>query len=74
MTPTPPRQTFRIDEAREALRRAMPRIAPVRRVGLLTYGPGGADSCGGIGLHLRRARMRRGPDLRARLRGCGPVA
>ncbi|THH36987.1 VWA domain-containing protein [Aliishimia ponticola] len=31
----------RIVEAREAVRRAMPFIAPVRRVGLIIYGPGG---------------------------------
>jgi Ca-activated chloride channel family protein len=40
----------RIEEARQALRRAMPEIAPVRRVGLLTYGPGGSGSCSGIDL------------------------
>lgn len=42
----------RIEEARAAMRRAMPQIAPVRRVGLLIYGPGGADSCSGIGLRF----------------------
>jgi len=47
-----PNAPSRIEDARAALRRAMPRIAPVRRVGLLTYGPGGADSCGGIVLQF----------------------
>src|SRR6056297_3671529 len=47
-----PSAPTRIDEARAALRRAMPRIAPVRRVGLLTYGPGGVEGCGGIGLQF----------------------
>ncbi|MEL6807030.1 MAG: vWA domain-containing protein [Pseudomonadota bacterium] len=43
----------RIDEAREALRDAMPDITPVRRVGLLTYGPGAsADSCSNIDLRF----------------------
>ena len=43
----------RIDEAREALRDAMPDITPVRRVGLLTYGPGtSADSCSNIDLRF----------------------
>ena len=43
----------RIAEAREALRDAMPDITPVRRVGLLTYGPGAnADSCSNIDLRF----------------------
>ena len=42
----------RIEEARAALRRALPGIAAVRDVGLLTYGPGGADSCTGIALRV----------------------
>ncbi|WP_420556740.1 vWA domain-containing protein [Roseovarius sp.] len=40
----------RIEDARTALRRALPGIAPVRRVGLLTYGPGPEGSCDGINL------------------------
>ncbi|MBM7069981.1 VWA domain-containing protein [Actibacterium sp. 188UL27-1] len=42
----------RIVEARKALRRALPDITPFRDVGLLVYGPGGADSCSGIDLRL----------------------
>jgi len=42
----------RIDEARSAMRRAMPRVAPYRRVGLVVYGPGGADGCSGIDLRF----------------------
>lgn len=43
----------RIVEAREALRDAMPDITPFRRVGLLTYGPGGNyDSCQNIDLRF----------------------
>lgn len=40
----------RIEDARTALRRALPGIAPVRRVGLLTYGTGPEGSCDGINL------------------------
>jgi len=42
----------RIAEARTALHRAMPQIAPYRRVGLLVYGPGGTQSCTGIDLRF----------------------
>lgn len=42
----------RIQEARSAMHRAMPQIAPFRRVGLLVYGPGGGDSCSGIDLRF----------------------
>ncbi|MEM9100101.1 MAG: VWA domain-containing protein [Pseudomonadota bacterium] len=35
----------RIVEARQAIRRAMPDIAPYRHVGLLIYGPGPDDAC-----------------------------
>lgn len=45
-----PTAPTRIDDAREAMRRAMPQIAPVRRVGLLVYGPGPEGSCDGITL------------------------
>lgn len=38
----------RIDDARTALRDAMPQIAPIRRIGLITYGPGPENSCEGI--------------------------
>ena len=38
----------RIVEAREAMRRVMPRVEHVRRIGLLTYGPGGVSSCKGV--------------------------
>ncbi|MEL6466839.1 MAG: VWA domain-containing protein [Pseudomonadota bacterium] len=43
----------RIVDARDALRDALPDITPFRRVGLLTYGPGGnADSCANIDLRF----------------------
>lgn len=47
-----PTAPTRIDDARDALRRAMPQIAPIRRVGLLVYGPGPEGSCDGINLHF----------------------
>ena len=42
----------RIVEARQAMRDAMPDIAPYRRVGLLVYGPGEGDACGNIDLRF----------------------
>lgn len=42
------RRVTRIAEARKAVARAMPQIAPHRRVGLLIYGPNTGDSCSGI--------------------------
>ncbi|MEM6588147.1 MAG: VWA domain-containing protein [Pseudomonadota bacterium] len=42
----------RLDDARLAMHRAMPQIAPFRRVGLLVYGPNGADGCTGIDLRF----------------------
>lgn len=47
-----PTAPTRIEDARAALRRAMPHIAPVRRVGLLVYGPGPEGTCEGINLHF----------------------
>ncbi|WP_299891760.1 vWA domain-containing protein [uncultured Ruegeria sp.] len=43
----------RIDAARAALRDVMPQIAPIRRIGLITYGPGPENSCDGINLKFR---------------------
>lgn len=40
----------RIVEARAAMARVMPDVEAVRRIGLVTYGPGGADACSGIRL------------------------
>lgn len=38
----------RIEEARTAVANILPEVAPIRRIGLLTYGPGAADACRGI--------------------------
>lgn len=42
----------RIVEARQAVRRAMPGIAPFRRVGLLIYGPGSGGACDNLDLRF----------------------
>lgn len=42
----------RITEARQAIRRAMPDIAPYRRVGLLTYGPGQNGACENVNVRF----------------------
>lgn len=46
------RQVTRIAEARVAVARAMPQIAPNRRVGLLIYGPNTGDSCSGVDIRF----------------------
>ncbi|WP_232279556.1 vWA domain-containing protein [Roseobacter sp. AzwK-3b] len=60
-----PTAPTRIDEARAALAQAMPRIAVVRRVGLLTYGPGGTDACSGIDLRFGPIDDAAGPIIAA---------
>jgi Ca-activated chloride channel family protein len=47
-----PTAATRINDARAALRRVMPEIAPYRRIGLLTYGAGGTHPCSGITRHF----------------------
>jgi Ca-activated chloride channel family protein len=42
----------RIFEARRALRRAIPQIAPFRRLGLVIYGPGPEEACHNIDLRF----------------------
>lgn len=42
----------RIEEARRAMRMVMPQVERFRRIGLLTYGPGGAGGCSGIRTHF----------------------
>ena len=38
----------RIDRVREAMRKVLPTIAPKKRLGLVTYGPGSANKCENI--------------------------
>jgi Ca-activated chloride channel family protein len=42
----------RIDSARAALARILPSVAPKRRLGLITYGPGSRAPCANISLQL----------------------
>lgn len=42
----------RIFEARRAMHEAMPQIAERRQLGLVVYGPGGADECAGVALRF----------------------
>ncbi|TFL19765.1 VWA domain-containing protein [Jannaschia formosa] len=42
----------RIAEARAAVARVMPQVEQVRRIGLMTYGPGGDTACTGLRLHF----------------------
>ena len=51
----------RIVEARQAIRRAMPDIAPYRRVGLLTYGPGPNGACENLDLRFGPIAESAGP-------------
>ena len=55
----------RIVEARQAMRRAMPGIAPYRRVGLLIYGPGPKDACDNIELRFAPRDDAAGPVIEA---------
>lgn len=43
----------RIDDARDALRRALPDITPFRRVGLVVYGPGAAAPCANVSVEIQ---------------------
>lgn len=42
----------RIFEARRAVATVMPQVAADRRIGLVVYGPGSVDPCGGVKLHF----------------------
>ncbi len=55
----------RIKEAREAIRRAMPDIAPYRRVGLMIYGPGPAGACSNLDLRFGPIDASAGPVIEA---------
>jgi Ca-activated chloride channel homolog len=45
--------TTRIDDARAALAKSLPRVTPYRRLGLMTYGPGLVGHCDNITLNMR---------------------
>lgn len=55
----------RIVEARQAIRRAIPDIAPYRRVGLLIYGPGPDGACQNLDLRFGPITDAAGPVIAA---------
>lgn len=55
----------RIFEARQAIRRAMPDIAPYRRVGLMVYGPGPKGACQNVDLRFGPMTDSAGPVIDA---------
>lgn len=55
----------RIVEARQAMQRAMPDIAPFRRVGLMIYGPGPKGPCQNLDLRFGPIAASAGPVLDA---------
>lgn len=55
----------RIVEARQAIQRAMPGIAPFRRVGLLIYGPGPEGACHNLDLRFGPISDAAGPVIAA---------
>jgi Ca-activated chloride channel family protein len=59
-----PTAVSRIDKVRLALRKILPRVARMRRVGLITYGPGPYQQCN-VELDLRPAAKAAGPILDA---------
>ena len=58
----------RIDDARAALAQSLPRVTPYRRLGLMTYGPGGHCN---VALNMRPA-FDAGPKIMAELMGIDP--
>ncbi|MBM2577114.1 VWA domain-containing protein [Jannaschia sp. Os4] len=42
----------RMEDGRAAMRRALPRLTETRRIGLVTYGPGGSQSCDSVALRV----------------------
>jgi Ca-activated chloride channel family protein len=55
----------RIEEARIAMTRALPKIAPFRRLGLLIYGPGPGGSCDNLDLRFGPIEDAAGPIIAA---------
>ena len=66
-----PTAVSRIDKVRLALAKILPRITRMRRVGLITYGPGPYDQCN-VQLDLRPTPSAAGPILDA-VRGLTPA-
>ena len=62
----------RIDEARAAIREAMPQISPFRKLGLVMFGPGPEDSCENIDLRFR-PQSNAGPQIIAEVDALQPI-
>jgi Ca-activated chloride channel family protein len=58
-----PTNPTRIDDARAAVARALPDVEPFRRIGLMTYGPGGVDGCSGLTVHFGPTEMAADPII-----------
>lgn len=63
--------TSRIDDARKALADSLPRVTPLRRLGLMTYGPGPVGRCDNIILNLR-PEFEAGPRIMAEVNALVP--
>ncbi len=62
----------RIDEARAAIREAMPQISPFRELGLVIFGPGPADTCSNIDLRFP-PQSNAGPRIIADVDALAPI-
>ena len=65
-------KSLRIDEARAAIEESMPQISPFRKLGLLIFGPGPAESCSNIDLRFR-PQSNAGPRIIADVDALTPV-
>lgn len=61
----------RIDAVRTALSRVLPRVAPKRPLGLITYGPGPRAACDNVSLELRPA-LNAGEKIQSRVDALKP--
>jgi Ca-activated chloride channel family protein len=61
----------RIDAVRTALSRVLPRVAPKRPLGLITYGPGSRAACDNVSLELRPA-LNAGEKIQSRVDALKP--
>lgn len=62
----------RIDSVRSSLVRILPRVAPRRRLGLMSYGPGSRAPCSNVSL-LLRPQLDAGAAIRARAEELKPA-
>jgi len=65
------REGTRIDAAKVAVGQAVPRITRTRSMGLIAYGPGGADACDGVNL-LREPAPQIGAEIVADVEALEP--